>query len=117
MGQTFYWLGTKRRFDGIDGAALCVTVSVCPATVRVPTRWLVVVLAVALNVTVPFPVPLVPLPIVSQAALLVAVQLQLVPPVTMTSVLEFPPPELNVRVVGDMPNVQEELLLWVTVTV
>ena len=38
---------------GADGPelvpALCVTVSVCPAMVNVPTRWLVVVFAAALN--------------------------------------------------------------------
>ena len=82
---------------------------VWPATVSVPTRWLVAVLAAALNVTVAFPVPLVPLLIVSQAALLVAVQPHVLPPpVTMTSVVELPPAAANDRVVGEMPKVQEE---------
>ena len=86
-----------------------MTVSVCPATVSVPTRWLVAVLAAALKVTVAFPVPLVPLLIVSHALLLLAVQLQVLPPpVTMTSVFELPPAAGKDRVVGEMPKVQAE---------
>ena len=86
-----------------------MTVSVWPATVNVPTRTLVAVLAAALNVTVAFPVPLAPLLIVSHAALLEAVQPQLVPPpVTVTSVFELPPPAGKERVAGEMAKVQAE---------
>ena len=113
-------MGTNRRFVGAVGPeavpALCVTVSVWPATVSVPTR-LAAVLAAALKVTVAFPVPLAPLVIVSQAWLLAAVQPQLLPPpVTMTSVFELPPAAGTVRVVGEIPKVQADPL-WVTETV
>jgi hypothetical protein len=53
-----------------------VTVTVWPATVRVPLREVVVVLAAALKVTVPLPLPLAPAVTVIQAALLAAVQAQ-----------------------------------------
>jgi hypothetical protein len=55
------------------GAAACVTVKVCPATVIVPVRSVVVELAATLNVMVPLPDPLAVPVIVIQAALLVAV--------------------------------------------
>ena len=76
-----------------------------------------VVLAGALKVTVAFPVPLAPPVIVIHAALLLAVQAQLLPPpVTITSVFELPPTAAIGRVVGERPNVQDEPD-WVTVTV
>jgi hypothetical protein len=56
-----------------------VIVTVCPATVSVPVRELPPEFAATLYVTVPMPDPLVPLVIVIQAALLVAVHEQLVP--------------------------------------
>ena len=61
---------------------LWVTVTVWPATVSVPMRCDVDVLAVALKVTVPLPVPLAPPLIVSHAALLVAVHAHPAPAVT-----------------------------------
>jgi len=52
--------------------AACVTVSVCPAIVRVPTRCAVVVFAATVNVAVPPPVPLAALVIDSHPALATA---------------------------------------------
>jgi hypothetical protein len=71
----------------------CVTVNVCPPIVIVALRDDVLVLAVALNVTVPLPVPLAPPVIVSHVALLAAVHAQPVPAVTLT---EPPPPVLAI---------------------
>ncbi len=92
----------------------CVTVTVCPATVSVPVRSAVDVFAVALKVTVPFPLPLAPLLMVSQAALLAAVQAH--PLAAVTPVVDEPAAEVNERDVGDTPNVQLTPLC-VTVTV
>ena len=57
--------------------------------VAVPVRPVVAVFAATLIVTVPLPLPLAPLEIVSQAALLLAVQAQLLGVVTLT-VLDSP---------------------------
>jgi hypothetical protein len=67
----------------------CVTVNVCPATVSVPVRC-APVFADALYATVPPPLPLAPLVIVSQGALLDAVQAQ--PPAVVTVIGEPAPP-------------------------
>jgi hypothetical protein len=102
----------------LHATPLWVTVRVWPATVSVPTRCVVAVFAATLKVTVAPTVPLAPLVIVNQGALLVAAQLQLLPLVTMTSVLELPPAAPMVRAVGERPNVQEEeeTPVWMTVT-
>jgi hypothetical protein len=42
----------------VQGAAACVTVTVCPAIVTVPVREVTAVLAAIVSVTVPVPVPL-----------------------------------------------------------
>ena len=56
------------------GAAACVTVKVCPATVIVPVRGVWAELAATVNAMVPLPEPLaVPLMVI-QGSLLVAVQ-------------------------------------------
>jgi hypothetical protein len=60
----------------VHGVPCWLTVTVCPATVKVPVRGEVDVLAAMLYATVPFPVPFPPEVIVNQEALLVAVQLQ-----------------------------------------
>ena len=65
-------------------AAACVTVTGLPAIVSVAVRVLVVVFAVAEKLTVPLPAPVLPLLIVSQLVLLVAVQEQVLPAVTPT---------------------------------
>ena len=80
-------------------ADCCVTVTVCAATVSVPVRWLVLGLASARKLTVPFPLPLAPLVIVSQLALLVAAQLQ--PPAVLTLTLRVSPDAATDRLVGD----------------
>ena len=82
----------------------CVTVTVCPATVSVPVRSAADVFATTLKATVPFPLPLAPPLIVSQAALLAAVQAQ--PVAAVTEVLDDPAAEVSERDVGDTPNVQ-----------
>jgi uncharacterized protein YhhL (DUF1145 family) len=56
---------------------------VTPPTVTVPVRVVVAVLAATLNVTEPFPDPLAPAVTVIHEALLVAVQLQPLPAVTV----------------------------------
>ena len=88
----------------VQPAPLCVTVTVLPATVSVPTRWAVDVFAVALKVTVPFPLPLAPPVTLSQAALLVAVQAH--PGPAVTPVVEEPAAAVSVRAVGETANVQ-----------
>jgi hypothetical protein len=81
---------------------LWVTVTVWPATVKVPTRWLVEVFAVAVKVTVPLPDPLAPPLTVSQAVLwLTAVQAQ--PPGAVTPVVDEPAAEVSVAEVGVTP--------------
>ena len=54
----------------------CVTVKVCPATVKVPMRCVPFGFALALKLVEPLPEPLVGVVMVSQLALLVAVQAQ-----------------------------------------
>ena len=83
---------------------LCVTVTVWPATVSVPTRCAVDVFAVALKVTVPLPLPLAPPLIVSQAALLAAVHVH--PLAAVTPVVDEPAAEVSVGDVGETPKVQ-----------
>ena len=65
----------------MHGAAW-VTVKVWPAMVIVPLRWAPVLPATA-TLTVPLPVPVAPALTVSQAALLVALQAQVLPAVTL----------------------------------
>jgi hypothetical protein len=66
-------------------AASCVTVNVCPATVKEPDRGLADVFAAMSNVTAPLPVPLLPAVMVIQFALLVAVHAQ---PLDVVTVVE-----------------------------
>ena len=87
----------------VQAEPVCVTVTVWPATVRVPIRCEGDVFAVALKVTVPLPEPLAPPLMVSHAALLVAVQAQ--PLAAVTAVLDDPAAAVSVRDVGETPNV------------
>ena len=73
----------------VQDAAACVTAIGLPATVRVAILELVVVFAVALKVTWPAPVPLVPDPIGSQDALLLADHAQ--PAGAVTAIDPAPP--------------------------
>ena len=91
-----------------------VTVTVWPATVSVPVRCEVEVLAVALKVTVPLPDPLAPPLMVSHAALLVAVHVH--PVAAVTLVVDDPAAEVSAAEVGETPKVQV-MPLWVTLTV
>jgi len=68
-------------------APACVTFTVCPATVRLPDRWLVEVFAATENVAVPLPAPLAPAVTVIHAVLLTAVHMQPAPAVTVTLLL------------------------------
>ena len=81
------WLAGDTAY--VHDAAACVTVIGLPATVRVATLELVVVFAVALKVTWPAPVPLVPDPIGSHDALLLADQAQ--PAGAVTEIDPAPP--------------------------
>ena len=68
-------------------APACVTLTVCPATVRLPDLGLVDKLAATEYVAVPLPAPLAPVFTVIQATLLTAVHVQLVPAVTVRVLL------------------------------
>ncbi len=81
-----------------------VTVTVWPAMVSVPVRGDVAVLAAIEKATAPFPLPLAPEVMVSQEALLVAVQLQ--PPAVVTALLLELAAAPGVNTVGDAVNVQ-----------
>jgi hypothetical protein len=81
-----------------------VTVKVCPAIVTVPIRWMAPVFASTTTFTVPSPVPVAPEPTLSQAALLVVLQAQLLSAVTATAMLS--PPAGDVRFVGLIAYVQ-----------
>jgi len=87
-----------------------LTVKVCPAMVAVPLRE-PPGLAGMLRFTVPLPVPLPPLVMVIHGALLVAVQAQPVPVVTLT--LVRPPPEGALKLVGLIVYVH---VPWLTLT-
>ena len=76
-----------RRFVGGAGGiapAAWLTATDCPATFRVPLREVPVVLAPMLNVTEPMPDPLAPAVTVIQDVVVVAVQEQDVPEVTLS---------------------------------
>ena len=90
----------------------CVTVTVCPAMVRVPVREVVAVLAATLRLTVPLPEPLAPAVTVIQVALLVAVHAQPVPAVTVT--LLGPPAAVALRAVADRVYAQAPACVTVT---
>lgn len=85
-------------------AALWLTVNGCPAIVRVPVRGCVVVLAVALNVTVPFPLPAAPPVTVSHVMLLTAVHVQ--PLMAVTLVDPAPPLDATAWLVDESVKVQ-----------
>ena len=72
-------------------APACVTVKVCPPTVRVPALACTDVFAAAANVTKPLPVPLAPPVTDSHAAGVLAVHAQ--PTGAVTAVAPLPPSE------------------------
>ena len=76
------------------GAPACETENVCPATVNVPLRGLVLVLGVVYQVTVPLPVPLAGENVSQAGALLDGVHAQPVPAVTLKVPLPDTAPEL-----------------------
>ena len=85
---------TDKLFDEIANvhpAAACVTVNVWPATVSVPLRGDVLVLADALKPTLPLPLPLAPLVTVSHPVLLLTpVQVHPVGAVTFVEPVVLP---------------------------
>jgi hypothetical protein len=96
-----------------DGAgAGSLTVNVCPAMVRLPDLGLEVVLAAALNWTVPLPLPLPPAVMLSHDTLLVAAQPHPVGAVTVTE--PAPPVALMAWLVAESPYVQG-VPAWLTV--
>lgn len=99
----FHDVGEMERPQGAPG---CVTVKVCPPIVIVPVREVAVVFAATLYATFPFPVPLAPTPIVIQASLLTAVQLQLPGAVTATLPLAAID-DVRFKDVGAMVTVQD----------
>jgi hypothetical protein len=74
-------VGAIDNVHGDATAAACVTVNVCPATLRVPVRC-VPALAAMLYPTTPFPFPVAPDVTVIHVALLAAVHAQPDPAVT-----------------------------------
>jgi hypothetical protein len=92
-----------------------VTVKGFPAIIRVAALDRVPGFAITLNVTVPDPVPVVLLEIVTQAALLDAVQLQ-VDDVAVTVTVPVPPLDGNVWLVGEIVKTHD-VAGWVTVNV
>jgi hypothetical protein len=98
----------------VHGAAPWFTVTVWPATVRVPVRGSVAAFAAMVKATVPLPLPLAPEVIVSQESLLVAVQLQ--PAIVVTVAALDPPVAAGFTVVGDTVNTHGAPC-WLTVTV
>ena len=85
----------------------CLIVTVCPATVSVPVRAEREVFAAMLNAAVPLPLPLAPEVIVSQVALLVAVQAH--PASAVTVALLEPSAAARFNVVGATVKVQDEV--------
>jgi hypothetical protein len=81
-----------------------VIVTVCPATVSVPVRELVLVLAATLKFAVPPPVALLPDVSVIQLALLAAVHAHVLPVVALT--VSVPAVAPKDWLVGDTVNVQ-----------
>src|SRR5689334_18361747 len=77
---------------------------ICPATVNVPARALGAGFGSTVNETVPFPVPLLPLVIVIQPALLVAVHAH--PLLVVTAAVEELPAALMLCGVGPAPKLQ-----------
>jgi hypothetical protein len=92
------WLAGDRLNE--QAAPACVTVNVLPATVNVPVRWVVAVVAATVKPTDPVPVPLPPAVMVSHPALLVADQPHPAPAVTPT--LPLPPAAANDRDTGEI---------------
>ena len=101
--------------ENVQGAPACVTVNVWPAMVSVPVLGEVDVFAAIEKATVPFPEPLAPDVMVSQEALLVAVQAQ--PAVVVTVALLEPALAAGFSEVGVTENAQTPAPAWVTVTV
>ncbi len=81
-----------------------LTVMVCPATVSVPVRAVVVPLAAAANVTEPLPLPVAPAEIVSQLLFDAAVHAQ--PLADTTATVPDPPPASIAWVAGVAENEQ-----------
>ena len=87
--------------------AAWVTATGCPATVRLPLRGLAVVFAAMLNVTEPMPDPLAPAVTVIQGVVVVALQEQDVPDVTLSVrlVASAPTSKLSGVTVAEQPVV------------
>jgi hypothetical protein len=100
--------------EKVQGPPAWFTVIVTPATVRVPVRGDVLVLAATVYVTVPLPLPAAPELIVSHGAFDVADQLHPEVVVTTTLLVELAAPTSNV--VGEAEKVQLKAA-WVTVIV
>ena len=83
----------------MHAAPAWVTLNVWPPIVRVPVRWLVVGLAVALNATVPSPLPLAPLVTVNHGVLLLT-PVHAHPVGAVTAVDPVPPPATTDWLVG-----------------
>src|SRR6187455_3746384 len=83
----------------------CVTLKLCPAMVSVPVRGLILLLAAALNATVPLPLPLAPPVTVSHDVLLLTL-VHAHPASDVTPVEPVPPPAATEPLVGAIAYVQ-----------
>ena len=98
------WLIGAMEYVHGGGAADCVTVKVCPATVRLPVRC-APVLAAIVKATLPLPLPDAPLVTASHGALLVAAHAHPLAALTAIAV-PAPPPAGAVCDVGLMVYAQ-----------
>ena len=86
----------------VQDAAACVTVNRRPAIIKLPVRWVVLVLGAMVKLTEPAPEPVAPLVMVIQEAPLPAVQLQ--PVVVVTAADPVPPAAVTVWLVGEIES-------------
>ncbi len=84
----------------------CVTLKLCPAIVSVPVRELMLLLAAALNATVPLPLPLAPPVTVSHDVLLLT-PVHAHPAGDVTPVEPVPPPAGTEPLVGEIAYVHD----------
>lgn len=107
-------VGATVYVHGVDAAA-SVTVTVRPATVTVPDRGDVVRFWAMLSETLPLPVPVAPVATAIQPTLLVAVQVQALPDVTL--IVAVPPVSDSEIAVGETEYEQVGSADSVTVTI
>jgi hypothetical protein len=104
VSPTVWAVGAIEIVQGA-GAAACVMLNVRPAATIDPVRGVVAVFAATVNATVPLPVPELPVPMLIQAAVVVAVHAQLFAE-AVTAIDPGPPLSPTFCDEGEMENVQ-----------